>query len=287
MDDELITKLRSCFSHAPTMNEAREKLRSMRQMEHKSVSMYIYKRGRALYRSSGIHPENERHPHVIKDFISSLKKNIRNKIANKWADMRQPPSTVKKAFKLACAVEKQLQVADSFKLEFLSYPTVEVNEMSAEESSGDEFEVNKVSKGKNWGNYSIYDQKHSNFSNSCNYGNRPQQNKPQDNQQGKQWGQISKDSKITLTQELAHYVPSELSSSFYKQFDLAMKLTWEELRKQERNNTQVNEITEGDLIQAFSVTKDQMEKAAVMLGKSEKTEKSVKFVSLTSKRLQR
>ena len=86
------------------MNEAREELRSMRQLEHKSVSVYIYKWGRALYRSSGICPENERHPHVIKDFISSLKKNIRNKIANKWAEMRQPPSTVKKAFKLACAM---------------------------------------------------------------------------------------------------------------------------------------------------------------------------------------
>ena len=50
-----------------------------------------------------------------------------------------------------------------------------------------------------------------------------------------------------------------------------MKLKWEELRKQERNSTQVNEITEGDLIQAFSVTEDQMEKAAMMLGESEKT----------------
>ena len=49
--------------------------------------------------------------------------------------MRQPPSTVEKAFKLACAhVEKQLHVADSFKLELLSYPTVEINEMSTEES---------------------------------------------------------------------------------------------------------------------------------------------------------
>ena len=28
-DDELVTKLRSCFSHAPTMNEAREELRNM------------------------------------------------------------------------------------------------------------------------------------------------------------------------------------------------------------------------------------------------------------------
>ena len=44
-DNELRAKLRHCFSHAPTMNEAREELRSMRQLEHKSVSVYIYKWG--------------------------------------------------------------------------------------------------------------------------------------------------------------------------------------------------------------------------------------------------
>ena len=93
-DDELVTKLRSCFSHAPTMNEAREELWNMRQMEHESVSVYMYRWGRALYRSSGIQPNNERHPHVIKDFISSLKRNIRNKIANRWAEMQHPPSTI-------------------------------------------------------------------------------------------------------------------------------------------------------------------------------------------------
>ena len=117
-DDELVTKLRSCFSHAPTMNEAREELQNMRQMEHESVSVYMYRWGRALYWSSGIWPNNERHPHVIKDFISSLKKNIRNKIANRWAEMQHAPSTIKKALELASNVEKQLQVADSFKLEF-------------------------------------------------------------------------------------------------------------------------------------------------------------------------
>ena len=143
-DDELVAKLRSCFSHPPTMNEAREELRSMRQLEHESVSVYIYKWGRALYRSSGICPENKRHPHVIKDFISSLKKNIRNKITNKWAEMRKPPNTVQKAFKLVSNMEKQLQVADSFKLEFPSYSPVEVNEISTEESSGDELKVNEV-----------------------------------------------------------------------------------------------------------------------------------------------
>ena len=109
------------------------------------MSVYVYKWGRALYRSSGICPENERHPHIIKDFISLLKKNIRNKIGNKWAEMRQTPSTVNKAFKLASNIEKQLQVADSFKLEFSSYPTIEVSEISTEESSGDELKVNEVS----------------------------------------------------------------------------------------------------------------------------------------------
>ena len=168
---------------------------------------------------------------------------------------------------------KQLQVADSFKLEFSSYPIVEINEMSTEESSGDELEINEVSRGNKWGNNNNYNQKHSDFINSCHYSSRPQQNKPQDSRQGKQWGQKSKDSKITLTQESPDYVPTEFSSSFFKQFNLAMQLKWKELKKQERNNNQVNEITEGDLIQAFSVTKDQMEKAAAMLGKSKKTKK--------------
>ena len=66
---------------------------------------------------------------------------------------------------------------------------------------------------------------------------------------------------------------TEFSSSFFRQFDLAMKLKWEELKKQERNSSQVNEITEDDLIQAFSITEDQMEKTAKILSRSEKTEK--------------
>ena len=50
-----------------------------------------------------------------------------------------------------------------------------------------------------------------------------------------------------------------------------MKLKWEELRKQEKNSSQVNEITESDLIQASGVTKDQMEKAATILNRSGRT----------------
>ena len=179
-------------------------------------------------------------------------------------------------------------MANSFKLEFPSYhPTSKLNELSTEESSGDEVELSEMSRGKRWGNNNKHNQKYSSFSNNRNYINRPQQNKPQDSQQGKQWGQKPKDSKITLTQESAHYVPTELSSSFFRQFDLAMKLKREELRKQERSSNQVNEITEGDLIQAFSVTKDQMEKAATILKQEQKDQKIGKFVSLTNKKTTR
>ena len=79
-----------------------------------------------------------------------------------------------------------------------------------------------MSRGKRWGNNNNYNQKCSNFSNGHSFGNRPQHNKPQDSRQGKQWGQTrSKDSKITLTQESAHFIPTGFSSSFFKQFDLA------------------------------------------------------------------
>ena len=76
--------------------------------------------------------------------------------------MRHPPSTVERAFELASDVEKQLQVADSFKLDFPTYPSRELNEMSMEETSGDEQELNEMSKGKKWGNNTNnYTQKHS------------------------------------------------------------------------------------------------------------------------------
>ena len=52
-----------------------------------------------------------------------------------------------------------------------------------------------------------------------------------------------------------------------------MKLKREELKKQGRSSNQVNELTKSNLIQAFGVTEDQMEKAALMLSRSEDTEK--------------
>ena len=42
-DNALLAKLRSCFSDAPTMNEARGELRNMRQMDNEFITVYIYK----------------------------------------------------------------------------------------------------------------------------------------------------------------------------------------------------------------------------------------------------
>ena len=104
-------------------------------------------------RSSAIHPEDERHPHVIKDFISSLQHNIRNKIANKWTDLKNPPCTVQEAFDLTIKTETQIQVADSFKMELTSnFASADINEISTDDTSFDEFEINEVSKGKKWNN---------------------------------------------------------------------------------------------------------------------------------------
>ena len=68
-------------------------------------------------------------------------------------------------------------------------------------------------------------------------------------------------------------MPTEFSGNFFRQFDLAMKLKCDELKKQGGGSKQVNEITENYFIQAFSVMKDQMEKAAAMLNGSKNTEK--------------
>ena len=78
-DDELLSKPIGCLSDAPTMNQAQEELRNLRQKENESIAIYAYQWGCALVRSSGIPPENETHPHIIKDFISSLQRNIRKK----------------------------------------------------------------------------------------------------------------------------------------------------------------------------------------------------------------
>ena len=118
-----------------------------------------------LFNHSGyITLEGERHPHVIKDFISSLQRNVRNKIANKWSEMRNLLRTIQEAFDLAAKIETQIQVADSFKIDLNNdFPTVDSNKISADELSSDEFEVNEMSRGKKWGNNNNY--RKSNYNN--------------------------------------------------------------------------------------------------------------------------
>ena len=123
--------------------------------------------------------------HVIKDFISSLQCNIRNKIANKWKDLWNPPHTVQEAFDLAIKTETQIKIANSFKLELSSYPSpADVNEINIGNISGDEFEVNKVSRGRKWNN----NYKKDGYNNSQNYNSNNQYNSQnQDKKPGNKW----------------------------------------------------------------------------------------------------
>ena len=67
-------------------------------------------------------------------------------------------------------------------------------------------------------------------------------------------------------------MPTQFSGNFFRKFDLAMKLKWDELKEQRSSSRQVNEITENKFIQAFGMTEDQMDKAAAMLDRSDSTE---------------
>ena len=181
---------------------------------------------------------------------------------------------MERAFELACDVEKQLQVADSFKLEFPTYNSRDINEISAEETSGDEQEVNEISKKKWVSNSSSHGQRCQNFNNNKYSNYRHQQQRPQEGRQYKQWTQKPKDSKITLLQESDHYIPAQLSSEFFRKIDLAMKLKKEELKEQKPKTKQLNEMTEENLMQAFGISEDQLNKATSILERSESTENS-------------
>ena len=232
---------------------------------------HTYRWGRALVRSSGICPEDERHPHVIKDFISLLQYNIRNKIANKWADIKNPPHTVQEAFDLAIKTETQIQVAECFKMELTSnFTLVDINKISGDETSSDKFELNAVSRGKKWNNNNY---RKSGYNNNQNFSNKTRHNnKTQENMSGNKWECKERDAKITLLQESSHFVPTKCGESFFRQFDVAMQLRKEELKKPGKINTEVSEITKYDMISTFGVTKDHMLKVAEILGTEESTE---------------
>ena len=59
------------------------------------------------------------------------------------------------------------------------YSSRELNEMSTEETSGDEQEVNEISRGRKWvSNTKNYTHNHYNSNNNCNSGYKQQQQRP-------------------------------------------------------------------------------------------------------------
>ena len=186
---------------------------------------------------------------------------------------RNETSTIYSGESFRACMEKQLQVADSFKLDFPVYNSRDVNEIIAEESSGDEQEINEISKRKWVSNSNPHGPRRQNFNNKhSNY--RHQQQRPQENRQHKQWTQKPKDSKITLSQESDHYIPAQLSNEFFRKIDLAMKFKKEELKEQKPKTKQLNEMTEENIMQTFSISEDQLNKATSILERNESTDNS-------------
>ena len=73
--------------------------------------------------------------------------------------------------------------------------------------------------------------------------------------------------------ESSHFVPAKFGESFFRQFNLAMQLRKEELKKQGKVEAKVTEVME-DIINAFWVTKDHMLEAVKILETEGNTENS-------------
>ena len=148
----------------------------------------------------------------------------------------------------------------------------DINGISADETSSDEFKVNEVSRGNKW-NYNNY--RKNGYSNNQNFGNKTRyNNETQDNKSGNKWECMERDTKITLLQESLHSIPAKFSESFFRQFNVAMQLRKEELKKQGKVNAEVSKVTKDDIINAFGVTKDHMLEAAKILGNEGNTKNS-------------
>ena len=160
-------------------------------------------------------------------------------------------------------METKIQVTNSFKLELSgNWSSADINEINIGDISGGNLEVNEVSSGRRWNNNHKkcgYNSNQSyNSNNWYNYQN-------QDKKSGNKWECKERDCKIILVQESSHFVPAKFRESFFKQFDLAMQLRKEELKKQGKVEAEVSEVTEESVISTFGVTKDYMLEAAKIL----------------------
>ena len=74
--------------------------------------------------------------------------------------------------------------------------------------------------------------------------------------------------------ESSHFIPAQFGESFFKQFDLAMKLRKEEIKKQGKVEAEVSKVTEEDVAKVFGVTRDHMLEATKILQAEENTDNS-------------
>ena len=93
------------------------------------------------------------------------------------------------------------------------FSPADINEINIGDTSCDDFEVNEVSKGKNWNNK----YRKAGYGNNQNYSNKDRyNNKIQDNKSGKKWEHKDRDSKITLIHESSHFIPAKFDESFFR-----------------------------------------------------------------------
>ena len=146
--------------------------------------------------------------------------------------MWHPPSTVERAFELASNVENNYKSWTVSK--WISLPTHPVNSMKWAWKKHPEMSKNstRCQRGKKWEVIQITTTTSilvlviimATATNS-NSTDLKRTDKPNSGHNGQ------KTSKITLTWESDHYLPTEISGNFFKQFDLAMKLKREELKR--------------------------------------------------------
>ena len=102
------------------------------------------------------------------------------------------------------------------------------------------------------------------YNNNQNFSNKTRYiNKTQDSNSGNKWEHKEKDAKITFLHESSHFVPAKFGETSFRQFDVAMQLRKEELKKQVKVDAKVSK---DDIINVFGETKDHMLEAAKILG---------------------
>ena len=180
---------------------------------------------------------------------------------------------VQEAFDLTTRIETQIQVADSFKMELSSgHSALDINEIDTCDTSCDELEIMrypKVTNGIVVITEGVVTATTGILATKANTTTKLRITNLEID--GNTWRETPK---ITLLHESSHFIPVQFSESSFKQFDAAMKLRKEELKKQCKVEAEVSEVTEEDVARAFRVTKDHMLEAAKILQAEENTENS-------------